>query len=135
MMDNLRLLGWNVNGQDYDGRSAIGIAASEGRLEAVKYLVAKGADMSIKDARGNDPLADATRENRTSTIQYLSGIINESLIRGFCSQFYEGLLKQGIMQAAGTFHKKLSDIQISTMQKNVSQAQFLKLLNPPNLTA
>jgi len=28
MMDNLRLLGWNVNGQDYDGRTALGIAAS-----------------------------------------------------------------------------------------------------------
>jgi len=28
MMDNLRLLGWNVNGQDYDGRTAIGIASS-----------------------------------------------------------------------------------------------------------
>jgi glutaminase len=28
MMDNLRLLGWNVNGQDYDGRTALGVAAS-----------------------------------------------------------------------------------------------------------
>jgi ankyrin repeat protein len=30
MMENLRLLGWNVNGQDYDGRTALGVAASEG---------------------------------------------------------------------------------------------------------
>jgi hypothetical protein len=28
MMDNLRLLGWNVNGQDYDERTAIGVASS-----------------------------------------------------------------------------------------------------------
>lgn len=68
MMENLRLLGWNVNGQDYDGRTAIGVAASEGRLEAVKYLVSKGADLSIKDGRGNDALGDATRENRTATV-------------------------------------------------------------------
>jgi len=87
MMDNLRLLGWNVNGQDYDGRTALGLAASQGNLEAVKYLVSKGADLSIKDARGNDPLADATRENRLSTIQYLSSIINESLIKDFCSGY------------------------------------------------
>jgi ankyrin repeat protein len=39
MMNSLRLIGWNVNGQDYDGRTALGIAASEGKLEAVKYLI------------------------------------------------------------------------------------------------
>jgi hypothetical protein len=76
----------------------------------VKYLVSKGADLSIKDGRGNDPLADARRENRTATIQYLSSIINESLIRGFCSQYHEGLLKQGMQQAVGNFHKKLADL-------------------------
>lgn len=76
MMQNLELLGWNVNGQDYDGRTALGVAASQGNLDAVKFLVSKGANLSIKDARGNDPLADATRENRSSTIQYLNSIIN-----------------------------------------------------------
>lgn len=47
MMDNLRLLGWNVNGQDYDGRTALGVAASEGHLDVVKYLISKGADVNI----------------------------------------------------------------------------------------
>ena len=87
MMDNLRLLGWNVNGQDYDGRTALNVAASEGQLAAVKYLVAKGADLSLKDGRGNDPLADAIRENRTSTIDYLSSIIYQSLVTSYCTQF------------------------------------------------
>ncbi|TNV74856.1 hypothetical protein FGO68_gene8723 [Halteria grandinella] len=76
-MDNLRLLGWNVNGQDYDGRTALGVAASQGQLEAVKYLISKGADLTIRDGRGNDPLDDARREGRTSVIDYL---INEALI-------------------------------------------------------
>lgn len=96
MMDSLRLLGWNVNGQDYDGRTALGVAASQGELQAVKYLVQKGADLSIKDARGNDPLGDATRENRTETIEYLSSIINESLIRDYCSEYEDGLLLKGM---------------------------------------
>ena len=67
----------------------------------MKYLVSKGADLSIKDARGNDPLMDATRENRTSTIEYLSSIIYESLIRSDCLDFESGLLKKGISQVFG----------------------------------
>lgn len=64
MMDNLMYLGWNVNGQDYDGRTALQIASSERHLPAVQYLVSKGADISIKDQRGDDAIADAQRENR-----------------------------------------------------------------------
>jgi ankyrin repeat protein len=84
MMDNLRLLGWNVNGQDYDGRTAVGIAASEGHLDVIKYLISKGADLTIKDARGNDALGDARRENRTEVIKYL---VNEALILVNCLDF------------------------------------------------
>jgi ankyrin repeat protein len=84
MMDNLRLLGWNVNGQDYDGRTAVGIAASEGHLDVIKYLISKGADLTIKDARGNDALGDARRENRTEVIKYL---VNEALILVHCLDF------------------------------------------------
>jgi glutaminase len=84
MMDNLRLLGWNVNGQDYDGRTALGIAASEGHLDVVKYLISKGADVNIRDARGNDALGDARRENRTDVIDYLE---NEALINVYCLKF------------------------------------------------
>lgn len=93
MMDNLRLLGWNVNGQDYDGRTALGVAASQGNLEAVKYLISKGADLTIRDSRGNDPLDDARREGRTTVINYL---INEALVRNFCNTFEDGIFEKGI---------------------------------------
>ena len=64
MMDKLNLvLGWDLNGQDYDGRTAISIAASEGILDAVTYLITKGADVKIKDLRNLDPLDQAIREN------------------------------------------------------------------------
>jgi len=49
----------------------LGIAASEGHLESVQYLVTHGANIWHKDARGNDALADAKRENRQRVVEYL----------------------------------------------------------------
>jgi ankyrin repeat protein len=40
------------------------VAASEGNIEAVQYLLNKGASQTIEDARGNTAVADAKRENR-----------------------------------------------------------------------
>jgi hypothetical protein len=38
-IENLKMLGWSVNTQDYGGRTAVSVAASEGSLESVKYLI------------------------------------------------------------------------------------------------
>ena len=62
-------------------------------MEAVKYLINKGADLTIRDGRGNDPLADAMRENRILVIDYL---INEALVRNFCDSFEDGIFSKGI---------------------------------------
>ena len=59
-----------LNAYDYDGRTALGIAASEGHLEAVKYLVVHGANMLHRDARGNNAIDDAIRDNRTAVKEY-----------------------------------------------------------------
>lgn len=48
-----------VNSFDYGGRTALAIAASEGNLESVRYLVTHGANLYHKDARGNNALEDA----------------------------------------------------------------------------
>ena len=61
----------DLNAYDYDGRTALGIASSEGHLESVEYLVTHGANIYHKDARGNDALGDAMRENRKDVIEYL----------------------------------------------------------------
>ena len=40
----------DMNGADYEGRTPLHVAASEGRLEAVKFLVEKcGVNINVKD--------------------------------------------------------------------------------------
>src|SRR3989344_5016439 len=56
---------------DYDGRTGLHLAASEGHLEAVKFLVAKGVNINPKDRFGGTPLTDAKRGNFSKIIIFL----------------------------------------------------------------
>lgn len=40
---------WNNKLIDYNGRNPLHVAAAEGHMEAVKFLVASGFDMTIAD--------------------------------------------------------------------------------------
>ena len=60
-----------MNAYDYDGRTALGVAASEGNLNAVKYLLTHGANPYHKDFRGNNAFDDAAREDRKEVFEYL----------------------------------------------------------------
>eukprot|EP00271_Cylindrocystis_brebissonii_P000726 TRINITY_DN10956_c0_g2_i1.p1 TRINITY_DN10956_c0_g2~~TRINITY_DN10956_c0_g2_i1.p1 ORF type:complete len:471 (-),score=90.79 TRINITY_DN10956_c0_g2_i1:198-1610(-) len=53
--------GADVNSADYDGRSALHLAASDGQLEALKLLIKRGARVNPKDRWGHTPLADAKK--------------------------------------------------------------------------
>ena len=76
-MQSLHILGWKVNSYDYDGRTALGIAASEGYIDAVKYLISHGANPLHRDIRNNDALADARREDRQEVIEFLEKILQK----------------------------------------------------------
>jgi ankyrin repeat protein len=76
-MQSLHILGWKVNSYDYDGRTALGIAASEGHIDAVKYLISHGANPLHRDIRNNDALADARREDRQEVIEFLEKILQK----------------------------------------------------------
>ena len=51
------------------------MAASEGNLDAVKYLVTHGADVFHRDVRNNDALEDARRQNSSEVVAYLESVI------------------------------------------------------------
>ncbi|KAE8731041.1 hypothetical protein F3Y22_tig00002840pilonHSYRG00007 [Hibiscus syriacus] len=51
--------GVEPNGADYDRRTALHLAASEGWTEVVVLLLEKGADVNSLDRWGRTPLSDA----------------------------------------------------------------------------
>ena len=61
----------NVNFRDYDRRTALHVASSEGHLDVVKYLVMKGANINRSDRWGGSPLDDAHRHRHTDVARYL----------------------------------------------------------------
>merc|ERR1719210_1472798 len=71
LLDQHAASGLTVNSSDYDHRSALHLAASEGSLECAKLLVKKGADVNAKDRWNGTPLDDAVRSNNKEVMDYL----------------------------------------------------------------
>lgn len=66
-----------VHAQDYDRRTALHLAAVEGHLDAIKYLVNHGHPLNVRDRWGATPLDEALREERQGAAKYLSKRILE----------------------------------------------------------
>lgn len=56
---------------DYDGRTALHLAAAEGRLEVVQYLLELGSDPSPQDRWGGTPMDDALRGGHEPVVALL----------------------------------------------------------------
>ena len=64
--------GLDPNTKDYDGRTALHLAASEGRLHALRYLLQLKVNVNPTDRWGNTPLDDALRKEHSSLVSMLT---------------------------------------------------------------
>ena len=53
-----------VSASDYDGRTTLHLAAADGQLEAVRYLLVHKHPIHVRDRWNSTPLDEARRENR-----------------------------------------------------------------------
>ncbi|KAM7002341.1 glutaminase liver isoform, mitochondrial [Tautogolabrus adspersus] len=68
------LSGVDVNAVDYDGRSALHVAAAEGHTEVIRFLLENtGANPALKDRWGSSALQEARRHNKEAAVQVLQG--------------------------------------------------------------
>ena len=63
-----------VNFRDYDRRTPLHIAASEGHLEIAEFLVTKGARVNRSDRWGGSPLDDCRRHRHLNCSEYLQSV-------------------------------------------------------------
>ena len=70
-MKRLVANGLNLNAADYDGRTALHLAASEGHVNIVNYLIEHEVHVNPSDRWGNTPLVDAYRHDFPKVISLL----------------------------------------------------------------
>lgn len=63
--------GSDVNGSDYDYRTALHLAAAEGHLDACRLLLDHGANVNMKDRAGVTPLHEAVRASQDHVAKLL----------------------------------------------------------------
>jgi ankyrin repeat protein len=91
-----------LNKQDDDGRTVLHWAACNGRLETVKYLVARGCSLTVQCNAGRTALDRATHFNRPQFAQFLSSasdLITTNNYRGkrsLCAPFSSPFLERKI---------------------------------------
>ncbi|VDD96132.1 unnamed protein product [Enterobius vermicularis] len=71
LLEKLRRSGADLSVPDYNGRTALHIAASFGQLDAVTYLLKHGCNVNAKDRFDENPLINAVRSKSLDCIRTL----------------------------------------------------------------
>ena len=74
--------GFDQDAGDYDSRTPLHLAAAEGRIQVVEYLVENGAEVNPKDRWNETPLGDAHRHRHEQVVDFLQkhgGVRSDSI--------------------------------------------------------
>ena len=71
--------GIDVCQADYDQRTALHLAAAEGKVEVARLLIAAGADVAARDRWGSTPLQEAIRFRHPETAVYLESAAGDKM--------------------------------------------------------
>eukprot|EP01059_Diplonema_ambulator_P018012 TRINITY_DN3017_c0_g1_i2.p1 TRINITY_DN3017_c0_g1~~TRINITY_DN3017_c0_g1_i2.p1 ORF type:complete len:802 (+),score=150.98 TRINITY_DN3017_c0_g1_i2:38-2443(+) len=71
MLKTLKASGTDIKAPDYDHRTALHLAAEEGHLECVKYLISEGFDLNVHDRWGTTPLSGAEQARKDDVASFL----------------------------------------------------------------
>mmetsp|Transcript_12130 Transcript_12130/g.36978 ORF Transcript_12130/g.36978 Transcript_12130/m.36978 type:complete len:860 (+) Transcript_12130:144-2723(+) len=114
--------GVNINFSDYDHRCALHLAAAEGQLEVVKYLLEKGALLNVKDRWGVTPLDEADKKMHRDVCDVLeaAGGTNGNLLGGLSSPSHS-------VQSANGFSD--TDMRQSSLVPSIVNIETLKTMS------
>uniref|UniRef100_A0A673CCS9 asparaginase n=1 Tax=Sphaeramia orbicularis TaxID=375764 RepID=A0A673CCS9_9TELE len=70
-LEALKEMGSNLSLGDYDGRTPLHVAACEGHLKVVQYLLGHGATVYAKDRYGSTPMCNAVRFRHKDVVKLL----------------------------------------------------------------
>ncbi len=74
----LEATGVDLSAPDYDGRTALHLAAAENQAEVVRYLISRKINLEPIDRWGGKPIDDARKEEHTKVIELLEKAVVKS---------------------------------------------------------
>ena len=121
------LSGMDMNIGDYDRRTALHLACSEGHMSSIRFLVEVcSVDINIKDRWGCTPLEEAKKNNNATVIKYLMkhylgkyGPLDNDIIEENLEEVEEEMEKEG-NEEVGVITTMLMN---NTLGKDIAQGK------------